>query len=134
VLADDTGQDVDRELPSTLPDMPTSKEGGLPEFQALTWFALFAPKGTSPSILDRLTQALDRALDDGTVRQRLVDIGGAVPETTGEYSSRSPPWSRASLRVGRQSRLSQPRLPGSCPDFSATFTTIACDDSSLTVA
>ena len=28
-------------------------------------------------------------------------------------------------------RLSQPRLPGSCPDFSATFTTIAFDDSSL---
>ena len=63
-----------------LPDVPTSKEGGLPEFQALTSFALFAPKGTSPSILDRLTQALDRALNDGSVRQRLVDIGGAVPD------------------------------------------------------
>src|SRR5262249_99073 len=62
-----------------LPNVPTTKEPGLPEFQALPWFALFTPKGVPRPILDRLTDALDKALDDHNVRKRLVDIGGEIP-------------------------------------------------------
>jgi len=39
--------------------VPTSKEAGLPEFQAQAWNALFAPKDTPQPILDKLTDALD---------------------------------------------------------------------------
>jgi tripartite-type tricarboxylate transporter receptor subunit TctC len=63
----------------TLPNVPTTLEAGLPEFLTLPWFALFAPKGVPQPILDKLTDALDRALDDDNVRRRLVDIGGNVP-------------------------------------------------------
>jgi tripartite-type tricarboxylate transporter receptor subunit TctC len=63
----------------TLPNVPTTKEAGLPEFEALPWFALFAPKGTPRPILDALTDALDKALDDQDVRVRLLDAGGDVP-------------------------------------------------------
>lgn len=63
----------------TLPNVPTTKEAGLPEFEALPWFALFAPKGTPRPILDALTDALDKALDDQDVRGRLLDAGGVVP-------------------------------------------------------
>jgi tripartite-type tricarboxylate transporter receptor subunit TctC len=63
-----------------LPGVPTSREAGLPEFEVRGWNALFAPKGTPPPILDQLTSALDRALDDGTTRKRLFDIGSDVPE------------------------------------------------------
>src|SRR5262249_6747118 len=62
-----------------LPNVPTTLEAGLPEFLALPWFALFVPKGVSQPILDKLTDALDRALDDDNVRRRLVDIGGNIP-------------------------------------------------------
>ena len=62
-----------------LPNVPTTIEAGLPEFQALPWWALFAPKGVPRPILDRLTDALDKALDDHNVRKRLVDIGGDIP-------------------------------------------------------
>ena len=69
-----------------LPNVPTTKEAGLPEFKALPWFALFTPKGVPRPILDRLSDALDRlsdaldkALDDDNVRKRLVDIGGDIP-------------------------------------------------------
>src|SRR4029450_5770065 len=48
----------------SLPDVPTTKEAGLPEFQASAWNALFAPKDTPKPILDKLTAALDKALDD----------------------------------------------------------------------
>jgi len=63
----------------TVPNVPTSVEAGLPEFQALVWIALFAPKQTPRSILDKLTDALDQALDDQYVRKRLFDIGCDVP-------------------------------------------------------
>jgi putative tricarboxylic transport membrane protein len=63
-----------------LPNVPTAKEAGLPEFHAMPWWALFAPKGTPQPILDRLTDALDRALDDENVRRRLAEIGCDVPD------------------------------------------------------
>ena len=63
-----------------LPNVPTSKEAGLPEFQASPWWALFAPKGTPQPILDKLTASLDKALDDDNVRKRLVEIGGVIPD------------------------------------------------------
>jgi tripartite-type tricarboxylate transporter receptor subunit TctC len=63
-----------------LPNVPTTKEAGLPEFKAMPWFALFAPKGTPRPILDKLSDALDRALDNQKVRSRFSDLGGYVPE------------------------------------------------------
>jgi tripartite-type tricarboxylate transporter receptor subunit TctC len=62
-----------------LPNVPTSKEAGLPEFQASAWNALFAPKGTPKPILDKLTAALDKALDDAGTRKRLLDLGSDIP-------------------------------------------------------
>jgi len=63
-----------------LPNVPTTKEAGLPEFKAMPWFALFAPKGTPRPILDKLSNALDKALDDQNVRKRFSDLGGVVPD------------------------------------------------------
>ena len=65
---------------ATLPDVPTTKESGMPEFTAMPWFGLFAPKGTPQPILDKLSDALDRALDDEEVRKRFADVGGEVPD------------------------------------------------------
>jgi len=63
-----------------LPRVPTTAEAGLGEFQASTWFGLFAPKATPGPLLDKLADALDRALDDAAVRKRLAEIGNEVPE------------------------------------------------------
>jgi tripartite-type tricarboxylate transporter receptor subunit TctC len=62
-----------------LPDLPTTKEAGLPEFQASAWNALFAPKGTPKPVLDKLSAALDKALDDEATRKRLLDLGSDIP-------------------------------------------------------
>jgi len=63
-----------------IPMVPTTIEAGLPEFQASGWFALFAPKGTPNPVLDKLTDALDRALDDDGTRKRLIRLANDVPE------------------------------------------------------
>ena len=65
---------------AALPDVPTTKDAGLPEFKDLPWIALFAPKGTPQPILDTLSEALDQALDDQEVRRRFFDLGGVVPD------------------------------------------------------
>ena len=62
-----------------LPNVPTSKEAGLPDFEASAWNALFAPKGTPKAALDKLSAALDRALDDEATRKRLLDLGSDLP-------------------------------------------------------
>ena len=62
-----------------LPNLPTSKEAGLPEFQVSAWNALFAPKGTPKPILDKLNAAVVAALDDETVRKRLLELGSDIP-------------------------------------------------------
>ena len=63
-----------------LPDVPTAKEAGLPDFQASAWNALFAPKGTPKPILDKLSAALDKALDDEYTRKRLLELGSDIPD------------------------------------------------------
>jgi tripartite-type tricarboxylate transporter receptor subunit TctC len=61
-----------------LPTVPTSREAGL-EFQVSFWNALFAPKGTPKHVIDLLSSALDRAMDDESTRKRIIDIGGEIP-------------------------------------------------------
>jgi len=66
-----------------LPDVPTTVEAGLPEYQATAWNAMFAPKGTSKPIIDKLNAAIVKALDDATVRRRLLEIGSDIPDAVG---------------------------------------------------
>ncbi len=66
-----------------LPDVPTTKEAGLPEFQVTAWNAMFAPKGTPPEVVAKLNAALVKALDDETTRKRLLDLGADIPDKAG---------------------------------------------------
>jgi tripartite-type tricarboxylate transporter receptor subunit TctC len=63
-----------------LPNVPTSAEGGLPGFQAAPFYGMFAPKGTPQPIVDKLAAALDKGLDDETVRKRLTDLGAEITD------------------------------------------------------
>jgi tripartite-type tricarboxylate transporter receptor subunit TctC len=63
-----------------LPNIPTTTEAGLPEFAVSAWYGLFAPKATPRPVLDTLTAALDKALDDDTVRKRLSGLGCDIPD------------------------------------------------------
>ncbi|HET9714829.1 MAG TPA: tripartite tricarboxylate transporter substrate-binding protein [Pseudolabrys sp.] len=62
-----------------LPDVPSAKEAGIPDYQISIWSGIFAPKGTPKAIADKLTDALNKALDDPAVAKKLVDLGGTVP-------------------------------------------------------
>jgi tripartite-type tricarboxylate transporter receptor subunit TctC len=64
----------------SLPNVPTTKEGGLPEYEVSAWNAIFAPKGISKEITARLVDALDKSLSDENTRKRLFELGGIIPE------------------------------------------------------
>lgn len=73
-----------KERVPVIPDVPTSAEQGLPEFQATGWNALFAPKGTPKEIVDRLNAAARAALKDEATRKRLLDLGAELPDDAGQ--------------------------------------------------
>ena len=58
-----------------LPDIPTTKEAGLPQYVVSGWFALLAPRGTPPAILAKLNGALKAAVTDESVRARFAQQG-----------------------------------------------------------
>jgi tripartite-type tricarboxylate transporter receptor subunit TctC len=64
---------------SVVPNVPTSKEQGLPAFQAIGWNALFAPKGTPNDVVEKLNAAARAALKDENTRKRLLDLGIILP-------------------------------------------------------
>ena len=64
-------------LPS-LPDVPTAKEAGI-DYQMNIWAGMFAPHGTPPAVVAKLSGALEKALDDPGVQERLNKLGGSVP-------------------------------------------------------
>jgi tripartite-type tricarboxylate transporter receptor subunit TctC len=47
---------------AVLPDLPTMAEAGMPDFDTSIWFALMAPKGTSPAVIDKLAGAAQNAV------------------------------------------------------------------------
>jgi tripartite-type tricarboxylate transporter receptor subunit TctC len=66
-----------------LPEVPTTKEAGLPNYEVSAWNAMFAPKGTPKEIQAKLADALNKALDDDNTRKRLLELGGVIPDKAG---------------------------------------------------
>jgi tripartite-type tricarboxylate transporter receptor subunit TctC len=62
-----------------LPDVPSAKEAGLPGYAISIWSAVFAPKNTPKPVVAKLSEALNKALDDPDVIKRLAELGGTVP-------------------------------------------------------
>lgn len=62
---------------AALPEVPTSAEAGLPEFQVTVWHGLYAPKGTPAEITGRLSKALQVALADPKLIARFAELGTA---------------------------------------------------------
>ncbi len=63
-----------------LPDVPTSYEQGMPEFDCAPFYAVFAPKGTPKPIIAKLADALNKGLDEPAVQKRLADLGADIAE------------------------------------------------------
>jgi len=61
--------------PSSLPNVPTMAEAGMPDFDTSIWFGLLAPAGTPRAIVDRLARAVDEAMKSNEVIEALRQQG-----------------------------------------------------------
>jgi tripartite-type tricarboxylate transporter receptor subunit TctC len=61
-----------------LPEVPTLAEAGLPSAEVFEWNALFAPTGTPEPVIDKLSTALQKALDAPDVKARIAQLGGEL--------------------------------------------------------
>ena len=87
------------------PDLPTVAESGLPGFDVVAWFGLFAPAGTPKPIVDRLSAETRAALAASEVRKLLIDLGaeplGSTPEAFAAYvKSEFDRWGKVSKEAG----------------------------------
>lgn len=71
------------------PDIPTIAEQGLPGFEAVSWFALFAPPNTPKPVVDKLQGEVAKIIKSPEVSKRLAEIGlepvGSTPEALAAY-------------------------------------------------
>jgi len=71
-----------------LPEVPTGKESGLPDFVATSWYGFHAPAGTPKPIIDKINTAMAKALKSPEMRERFASVGvSAVSTTPAEYMS-----------------------------------------------
>jgi tripartite-type tricarboxylate transporter receptor subunit TctC len=76
-----------RRVPA-LPDTPTLGESGLPGYNVVEWNGVFLPKGTPADIVQKLGKAVQAAVNDPTVRQKLLQLGLEPAGTTPEAFAR----------------------------------------------
>jgi len=80
----------------------------LPGIELTGWFAIVAPKGTPPDVIQKLNGALDRILKDPEIAQKLAGLGfyteGAdTPEGTGRYiRAQLETWGKVTRDIGMQ--------------------------------
>jgi tripartite-type tricarboxylate transporter receptor subunit TctC len=70
------------ERAASLPDAPTVREAGVPEFVAVTWFALMAPRNTPDAVIAKLNSAVTESLNEPDIQAQFAKLGvQAAPMT-----------------------------------------------------
>jgi tripartite-type tricarboxylate transporter receptor subunit TctC len=74
---------------AAIPEIPTVAESGLPGFESVVWYGIFAPAGTPASIVTRLNTEILKAIKAPDYQQRLaveaVELTGSTPEELQAY-------------------------------------------------
>jgi len=87
------------------PDVPTMDEAGVPGYQSTVWYALAAPKGTPPDIVDMLNKAVNDALKQDDVLKMLalqsgVAMGGTAADAERFFQDETKRWGSVIAAAG----------------------------------
>jgi tripartite-type tricarboxylate transporter receptor subunit TctC len=90
---------------TSLPEVATVSESGLPGYQSVGWFGLVTAAGTPPDVVAQLNQAIVAALEDPGVKERLIAVGvepaPMTPEKFGAFiRSEIAKWSDVVAKAG----------------------------------
>jgi tripartite-type tricarboxylate transporter receptor subunit TctC len=81
------------------PDIPTFAEVGFPKVEVLNWQGIIVPKGTPAAIIAKLNDAVNRALKEPDMREKITSqgnevAGGTPQEFAALIASESEKWGR----------------------------------------
>jgi tripartite-type tricarboxylate transporter receptor subunit TctC len=87
------------------PDLPTMAELGYPGFEAVPWFGLMAPAGTTPAVVDKIHRETIRVLALPDVRRKMDELGldviaGSPDEFVTAIRSETPQWGKLIRSAG----------------------------------
>jgi tripartite-type tricarboxylate transporter receptor subunit TctC len=90
---------------AVLPGAPIAAEIGFPDLESASWVGLFAPAGTSGSVVEIVNRAVNEALLQPDLRQRFVVIGydvqpRALPETVEFVNTEVMKWAKITKTIG----------------------------------
>ena len=67
-----------------IPNVPTFKESGLPDYEVSTWYSVFAPAGTPKPIVDKMISEVQKALNNPKLKSIWEKNGSDTPNLYGE--------------------------------------------------
>jgi tripartite-type tricarboxylate transporter receptor subunit TctC len=71
------------------PEFPTVAESGVPGFEVIAWYNMFAPARAPRAVVERINGEINRMLQQADVRERMLALGvaplGGTPEELGKY-------------------------------------------------
>jgi tripartite-type tricarboxylate transporter receptor subunit TctC len=78
------------ERSSIIPDIPTAREAGVPDYKAYSWYGFFGPAGLPRAIVERMAAATEQALSEPAIHRRFEEMGtpamrGWTPERFGAF-------------------------------------------------
>jgi tripartite-type tricarboxylate transporter receptor subunit TctC len=69
---------------TAIPNVPTFKEAGLPDYEVSTWYSVFAPAGTPKPIVDKMISEVQKALNNPKLKLIWEKNGSDTPNLYGE--------------------------------------------------
>jgi len=90
---------------AALPQVPTLAEQGLPDFEAVSWYALMAPAGTPKDIVDKLNAEMSRVLSRTEFKEKFAALGmeagsGTPQEIAARITAESARWGEVVQKRG----------------------------------
>jgi tripartite-type tricarboxylate transporter receptor subunit TctC len=89
-----------------LPDVPTVAESGLPGYEAVSWFGLFAPAGAPRDIVDKINGEVRRVFADPEFRKNFLErqyfesVAGSPEELADYIKVEEPKWRKVIRDAG----------------------------------
>jgi tripartite-type tricarboxylate transporter receptor subunit TctC len=88
------------------PDLPTIAEQGFPGFDATSWYALVAPAGTPPPVIDRLHGEIVRVLAEADVREKIAGLGAdPVGNSPAEFAAMQRAEAQRWTRLAKEANI-----------------------------
>jgi tripartite-type tricarboxylate transporter receptor subunit TctC len=66
------------ERSSLVPEVPTAREAGMPDYKAYSWYGIFGPAGLPRPIVERMAQAIEQVVSDPAMVRRFEEMGTPV--------------------------------------------------------